>query len=170
MPKVTLFFCVIQIDLNGQISEYWARLSHAIGLAYQVSENIVISGDLNSDLISLNHNKLIDTLRLFSLKNVIEKPTRVTNHSKTLLDPIIVSDTINYVFADVFTLPDNISDHDASVVTIQCSKNISRSFKREIWQYQEINYEKFEEKLNEINWNEKLDHLMKCARNLQSVS
>jgi hypothetical protein len=31
-------------------SEYWARLNHAIGLAYQVSENIVISGDLNSDL------------------------------------------------------------------------------------------------------------------------
>jgi hypothetical protein len=27
-------------------SEYWARLNHAIGLAYQVNENIVISGDL----------------------------------------------------------------------------------------------------------------------------
>ena len=50
-----------------------------------------------------------------------------------LLDPIIVSDTINYVFSDVFKLSDNISDHDASVVIIQCSKNISRSFKREIW-------------------------------------
>ena len=82
-------------------SEYWARLNYAIGLAYQVNENIVISGDLNSDLISLNHNKLIDTMRLFILKNVIEKPTRVTNHSKTLLDPIIVSETINYVFSDV---------------------------------------------------------------------
>jgi hypothetical protein len=54
-----------------------------------------------------------------SVKNVIEKPTRVTNHSRTLLDHIIVSDTINYVNSDdVFKLPDNISDHDASVVTI----------------------------------------------------
>ena len=51
-------------------------------------------------------------MRLFNLKNVIEKPTRVTNHSRTLLDPIIVSDTINYAFSDVFKLPDNISDHD----------------------------------------------------------
>jgi hypothetical protein len=41
-------------------------------------------------------------MRLFNFKNVIEKPTRVTNHSRTLLDPIIVSDTINYVFSDVF--------------------------------------------------------------------
>ena len=55
--------------------------------------------------------------------------------------------------------PDNMSDHDASVVILQCSKNIFQSFKREIWQYQTINYEKFEEKLNEINWNEKLNHL-----------
>ena len=93
-----------------------------------------------------------------NLKNVIDKPTRVTNHSRTLL-AIIVSDTINNVFSDVFKLPDNISDHDASVVILKCSKNISRSFKREIWQYQKINNEKFEEKLNEINWNEKLDHL-----------
>ena len=128
-------------------------------ISYQVNENIVISGDLNSDLMSLNNNKLIDMMRLFNLKNVIEKPTRVTNHSRTLLDPIIVSDTINYVFSDVFKLPDNISDRDASVVILQCSKNIFRSFKREIWQYQTINYEKFEEKLNEINWNEKLNHL-----------
>jgi hypothetical protein len=83
-------------------SEYWVRLNHAIGLAYQVNENIVISGDLNSDLMSLNNNTLIDMMRLFNLKNVIDKPTRVTNHSRTLLDPIIVSDTINYVFSDIF--------------------------------------------------------------------
>ena len=74
-------------------------------LAYQVNENILISGDLNSDLMSLNNNKLVDTLRLFNLKNVIEKPTRETNHSRTLLDAITVSDTINYVFSDVFKLP-----------------------------------------------------------------
>jgi hypothetical protein len=77
-------------------------------------------------------------MRLFSLQNVREKPTRVTNHSRTLLDPIIVSDTINYVDSDVFKLPNNISDDDASVVTIQCSKNISRSSKKDIWQYQII--------------------------------
>ena len=77
-------------------------------------------------------------MRLFNFNNVIEKPTRVTNYSRTLLYPIIVSDTINYVFADVFKLRDNISDHDASVVILQCSKNISRSFKREIWHYQKF--------------------------------
>jgi hypothetical protein len=56
----------------------------------------------------------------------------ITQKKRALLDPIIVSDTINYVFSDVFKLPDNISDHNASVVILQCSKNISQSFKREI--------------------------------------
>ena len=55
--------------------------------------------------MSLNSNKLIDMMKIFNFKNVIEKPTRVTNHSRTLLDPIIVNDTINYVFSDVFKLP-----------------------------------------------------------------
>jgi hypothetical protein len=38
---------------NTYRPEYWARLNHSIGLAYQVNENIVISGDLNSDLITV---------------------------------------------------------------------------------------------------------------------
>jgi HD-like signal output (HDOD) protein len=48
----------------------------------------------------------------------IERETNkgITNHSRILLDPIIVSDTINYVNSDVFELPDNInSDHDAEI-------------------------------------------------------
>mgnify|MGYP000719022871 CR=1 FL=1 len=32
-------------------------------------------------------------MNLFNLENVINKPTRVTGHSSTLLDPIIISDT-----------------------------------------------------------------------------
>jgi hypothetical protein len=78
--------------------------------------------------MSLNNNKLIDTMMLFNLKNVIEKPTRVTNNSRTLLDPIIVSDTINYVFSDVFKLPDNISDHDFSHISSTSFKLSSFSF------------------------------------------
>jgi surface antigen len=55
-------------------SEYWARLNHAIGLAYQVNENIVISGDLNSDLMSLNNNinKILEKIYLISYTSNID--------------------------------------------------------------------------------------------------
>jgi hypothetical protein len=56
-------------------NEYWTRLNHAIGVDYQVNDNIVILGDLNSDLFITNNNKLIETMMLLSLANIISKPT-----------------------------------------------------------------------------------------------
>ena len=52
-------------------------------------------------------------MKLFNITNVINKPTRVTDRCSTLLDPIIVSDDINCLYADVFNVPRSISDHDA---------------------------------------------------------
>jgi hypothetical protein len=77
------------------------------------TQNIILTGDLNSDLFTSHSNKLIDTMDLFNLTNVIEKPTRVTEYSSTLLDPIIISDSIHYYFSDVLKVPSDISDHDA---------------------------------------------------------
>jgi hypothetical protein len=59
-------------------NEYWTRLNHAIGVGYQVNDNIVILDDLNSDLFIANNNKLIETMMLFSLVNIISKPTRIS--------------------------------------------------------------------------------------------
>jgi hypothetical protein len=89
-------------------------------MGYQVNDNIVILGDLNSDLFIANNNKLIETMMLFNLVNIISKPTRITAHSNTLLDPIIISDTMNYIYSYVLKIPSEISDHDASVAFLQC--------------------------------------------------
>ena len=58
-------------------------------MGYQVNNNIVILGDLNSDLFIANNNKLTETMMLFNLVNIISKPIRITGHCNTLLDPII---------------------------------------------------------------------------------
>ena len=64
-------------------------------MGYQINDNNVILGDSNSDLFISNNNKLKETMMLFNLVNVISKPTISTAHSNTLLDPIIISDTMN---------------------------------------------------------------------------
>jgi hypothetical protein len=89
-------------------------LNHYIGMGYQNKQSIILTGDLNSDLFTSHNNKLIDTINLLSLMNVIEKPSRVTEHNSTLLDPIIISDSIHYSFSDVLKVPSDISDHGAS--------------------------------------------------------
>ena len=96
-------------------ADYWTRLNHAIGMGYQIKQNIILTGDLNSDLFISHNNKLIDTIDLFNFTNVIEKPTRVTEHSSTLLDPIIISESTHYSFSDVLKVPSDISDHNASI-------------------------------------------------------
>ena len=140
-------------------SEYWTRLNHAIEMGYQINSNIVITGDLNSDLFSANNNKLIDTINMFNFKNVINKPTRVTDHSSTLLDPFIISDTINCIFSDVLKTPCEISDHDAPVVFIECPFIKNRSFKREMWLYDKTDRKKFSDKLDAVDWNALLSDL-----------
>jgi hypothetical protein len=88
-------------------------------MGYQINQNIILTGDLNSDLFSSPNNKLIDTMNLFNLTNFIEKPTRITEHSNTLLDPIIISDSVHYSYSDVLKVPSDISDHDASIIFIE---------------------------------------------------
>jgi hypothetical protein len=55
------------------------------------------------------------SLRLISVLNAL------VNHGLcTLLDPIIISDTMSSIYSDVLNLPSEISDHDAAVAYIEC--------------------------------------------------
>ena len=121
-------------------------------MGYQVNDNIVILGDMNSDLFIANNNKLIETMMLFNLANIISKPTIITVHSNTLLDPIIISDTMNYIYSDVLKIPSEISDHDASVAFLQCRKSVAGSFKREVWLYDKVDQQNIIEKLAIVDW------------------
>lgn len=57
-------------------------------MGIEVNERMVITGDLPTT----HNNKLIETLHLFNLTNVIELPFRVTDQSITLLDSILISE------------------------------------------------------------------------------
>jgi hypothetical protein len=58
-------------------------------MQYGWYDNIVILGDFNSDLSIANNNTLVEAMMMFNLVNIISKTTRITDHSNTLLDPII---------------------------------------------------------------------------------
>ena len=140
-------------------ADYWTRLNHAIGMGYQINQNIILTGDLKSDLFSSRNNKLIDTMNLFNLTNVIEKPTRIKEHSSTLLDPIIISDSVHYSYSDVLKVSSDISDHDASIIFIECPKFQTRSFQRKVWLYERTDHEQFSSKLDTVDWNALLSDL-----------
>ena len=88
--------------------------------------NIVLVGDFNCNLLKnsqgeLPHdgNRLTRIFQQFSMSNVIEGPTRVTSHSKTLID-LIVSTRKDLVKLRG-TCPLGISDHDMIYATLLVS-------------------------------------------------
>ena len=66
-----------------------------------------------------NNSKPIDLVNILNLPNVIDKPTRLSGNTSTLLDPIILSDTLNCNYSDVLIIPRHISDHDAAIASLQ---------------------------------------------------
>jgi hypothetical protein len=53
---------------------------------------------------------LREKINLNSGHLLVLKPTRITEHSSTLLDPIIISDSVHYSYSDVLKVPSDISD------------------------------------------------------------
>lgn len=80
---------------------------------------IFILGDLNDDLFSSN-NKLSQIIKNTKLCQIIDKPTRVTPMSATLLDVIITNKPDIVIHSDV--TPCGIADHDLVSVIVDITK------------------------------------------------
>lgn len=53
---------------------------------------------------------------LYSLENHIIESTRETSHSRTLLDPVLISDTLSSISSEVISVPREISDTKLNVL------------------------------------------------------
>ena len=79
---------------------------------------LFVMGDLNEDLLVAN--RLDRIIGNCNLKQLITKPTRITDTSKTLLDVIITNNTDMVIKSDVY--PCEIADHELISMEINISK------------------------------------------------
>ena len=91
-------------------------------------------------------------MSLFSLKNVINEPTRVTDNSATLIDPIIVSDVVETLDSGTLDVDGFISDHKATYISIQIGINLSNSYFREIWNYKTADFNSLNNLIQNFDW------------------
>ena len=70
--------------------DFWDRVNICLEKANDLTSNIIVLGDINP----LNR-KFLDIMTTNNLRNIIDSPTRVTSTTRTLLDPIAVSQHIN---------------------------------------------------------------------------
>ncbi|KAL5272936.1 hypothetical protein ACHWQZ_G000943 [Mnemiopsis leidyi] len=104
--------------------------------------------------------KLISTLEKYGFAQTVSKPTRITDHSATLIDHVYTNHVANVVSCNILTL--DISDHLAISTNIRIKSascvNFCRSpqsfehDKKEARVYNEANHAKFKELIDNESW------------------
>ena len=127
---------------------FFDALNKNIENALDITNNIIILGDMNEDLLNPNMHHLKDVLLLNSLHNIISEPTR----QLALLDPIILHDDMSPLNHGIIKVPPDISDHCATYVYLPFEYPVHGTFTRNVWMYKNANYELFNKKLSEFDW------------------
>ncbi len=127
-------------------------------------KHIIVTGDFNIDLIKyqngLNCQNLIEIMSKYGFVQLVSRPTRVTDHSQTLIDHVYVNQINNTLSCNVLTV--DISDHLATLTTIALgsfshSTNRSSNSTRhniETRMFNEANNLRFKELIEEENWDD----------------
>ena len=95
----------------GTPASFWDNFNVSVERALESNSKLINVGDFNQNLLNPNEYHLTDFMALNNLKNVINKAMRVTTHSSTLLDPILVSFLVNVLYSDTIDVEEDISDH-----------------------------------------------------------
>ena len=81
--------------------------------------SVFIFGDMNDDYLE-NSSKLFKICKTLKLSQIIDRPTRITENSQTLLDLTITSDTNKIVESDILPCP--LGDHELISTVINLRK------------------------------------------------
>ena len=110
----------------NQNSEFFTAFPKLIENIWIKFSNIILLGDFYTNLLqdergntSYEGNKMKGILQQFNMKNVVKGPTRITNHSKTLIDLIITNR--KDLVKQKGTRPLGISDLDMIYATLSVS-------------------------------------------------
>ena len=114
----SLLLCCIYRPPNSN-RNFWHKLSWSVEKANDISQNMLILGDLNVDFLKLNTTHEFHTImESYSLANIIQQPTRITRNTSTLIDPIIISENIQVHDSGIINVDHSISDHRAAYAPV----------------------------------------------------
>ena len=132
-------------------SSHWTLFNQSIGLANDISPNLLIVGDLNIDFLSRTPFYVNDVLSVNGLVNVIHEPINFTTNSSSSIDPILVSDTIRTIESSTIPIDRAISDHDCTYIEIDCRFKLNKCFERIIWDCKHGDYERFRQQVSDTD-------------------
>ena len=129
-------------------------------------KHIVAAGDFNVNLLrhdnDIHCQNLVETMAKYGFVQIAARPTRITDHSATLIDHVYTNDIHNTLSCNVLTV--DISDHLATLTTVSLG-NISHARPKftnnpnvneatETRTFNEANNAVFEQLIHQESWEE----------------
>ena len=136
---------------NAPVS-FWDKLQDSTDLA-KISniQNIILTGDLNSDFNTTAGSKLKQFCSINLLTPHITEPTRITATTATCLDQII-SNIPAFVKEPRVLPPICNCDHSVVASNILFRRKKDSSYNRFIWEYKKADFDLFRESLTQADW------------------
>lgn len=69
-------------------------LRHSLDRTFDFTNHVIITGNINTDMLGNSYNDLTSILFEYNLENIIKIPTRITETSQKFLDPFLINDSI----------------------------------------------------------------------------
>ena len=135
-------------------SQSWLDIEQSIDLALNNNHAIIIVGDFNNNQLNNNtNNKIRSLLTQYSLYQLIDEPTYITEHSSSTLDLLIVNDHRNIVFSEVGApLLNQTRYHLPIIGFLNHYIEHSTIIRRKIFLYDRGDYNSYRQKLSTIDW------------------
>ena len=130
----------------------WHLVEYAIEQAAQICPDLLLLGDFNENLQDPAKSKNIrNIMNSFGLTQIIDSPTRITQYSSTLIDLILISDSLRCT--DKGTIEPFCSDHHAIYFSTNFLTTKQHCYQRKIWKYDDANFDEYRQKLTSSDWN-----------------
>ena len=134
-----------------------SNIENSIGLAIDSGiADIVVSADFNFNVINPSSaNKILDICKQYNLHQLIKEPTHFTEYSSSLIDLILVSNLQSVELSGVEEpfLSRDIRYHCPVFSIFRLKKAVQNTFKRDIWTYDQGDYESLRKRISEFDWN-----------------
>ena len=154
--KNTIVGCVYQHPCMNPTEFTENYLSELLQKLSKEDKTIILMGDFNIDLLKYDHNTDSDSLYTNFLLPYISTPSRVTTHSRTLIDNIFSNNIEDGLISG--NIISTISDHYAQFLLIKNMK-IKQKETTDIYRYDFKNFNEvqFKSNLCNIDWKSVLE-------------
>lgn len=121
LPSTTLAICAVYRPPNTNFNNLLNNFDEILSTICPSFDTIICLGDFNVNFFNIN-NSIDDCFQSYNFIQLINEPTRVTDVSSTLIDPIFINNA-ELVISSGTILADGISDHRmvfCDIKTLKC--------------------------------------------------